>query len=147
MVNHNITEIQNFVKKNKAEIEAFITKRLFPKIGKDIALILLRKWASEVSDKDLYHVHVMVPNFLPNLTLARIEASCSLLYHSEQSYKENPNRNILSNLTSDPKVLNYGSTVSTIYPLSLKMLEICSVKFSRHITGLKFKIIWQSEVE
>lgn len=137
---NNSANILDFVRAHKAEVEAII-HGLFSKIEKDVATILLNKWASEVSQSGFYHVHIMVPNTLRPVNLATIEASINLLYHDEVDFEDNPNRNIFCHHKSKPNPIKTSKYKITIKPNDLDQVELVTVYFSKKLTGLKFKIV------
>jgi hypothetical protein len=115
---------------NKDRFYESLEGKVLPKIEEDIDIILTNNWAGEVSPQDLYHCHVLIPQFYPVDTEGYgglISADeVQLLYHSRESQNVTHGRNIMSSLGSRPKTVNGKRTLN---PVDLKCWDSCQINF------------------
>jgi len=116
-----VKDIKRELSANKDRFYKSLEKKVLPKIAEDIDLILKNNWADAVSPRDLYHCHVLIPQFFPVDTKGYervISAEAvKLLYHSREFQNVTHDRNILSDLISNPKTINEKETLN---PADLK---------------------------
>lgn len=107
-----------------------IENRAIPKIEEDIEFILAKGWADAVSPEDLFHCHVLIPNFYQDTKVDERMISTGdirLLYHSREFQTHIiKNRNILSSLTFEPRTINGKRSFKSD---DLKCWDLCQINF------------------
>ena len=137
---------------NRDKFYQSMERNVFPKIERDIAFIIQRGWASEVSPHDLFHCHLGVDWFYPvdERRFNDIIAGRYLtwLYHSREDNPNVPKRNIMSSLIQVPTVIEINKR--TVTPADLKMWEAVTLYFGlngedlRNCTPATFDKVFKS---
>ncbi|HLF54250.1 MAG TPA: hypothetical protein VI612_00835 [Candidatus Nanoarchaeia archaeon] len=110
------------------------------RINKEIPQILTMGWAKEISDKDLFHVHVCIPWVidLPNFSgdeelIKWLVDNAVLLYHSQEWTGIYTDRNIISK--KNPDTIYTDNSRKTINPNHLQAYAVISLYFKKGISG------------
>ena len=134
--------------------QIIISPRIYEKAISDIDWIFEKGYADEISRKDFFHFHILIPSnrlrLYPDLDKSKMmkDPDIMFLYHTRESsfdFTERPERNIASNFEGEPWLvrpewykfkitrdlifINPNHSNHTVYPIDLGCRHILSVYF------------------
>jgi hypothetical protein len=142
-----MSDLIEWVVENKDEI-VFRIHEIYPRIEEQIRYILAQGWATELSKKDFFHVHVCIPKDTQPSVVRNVKTLLNdvvLLYHTQEETNVNHDRNIVSFSLKTPVLVEptertpFGKYIPekgvTVYAADLFCLQIAMVYFSQGVLG------------